>query len=176
MNRVLIAVVLSAAGALAQGCGGDAPSPSPETVTVTVTQSPSTPGASTEVPPEATTTDAPITHTISGTLQLTVDRNPAFPENCKGFEEEGYGDIREGQRVVVLDGSGNTIGLGELADCEFKPLESPEQARGIRFTFTVPDVPEVPFIKLSVGGDQRGEVTYSLDQLAKADWKVELSL
>jgi hypothetical protein len=118
----------------------------------------------------------PRLHELSGTLQLTVNRHPGYPDNCRGFEEEGYGDIHVGQQVVVTDDTGRTVATGELTHCKFSPLESRQQARGLLFRFIVRDVPEANFLKVQVGTGQRGQVTYSLQDLESSQWKLALSL
>jgi hypothetical protein len=112
--------------------------------------------------------------TLQGTLQLTVNRNPKYPENCRGFGEEGYGDIAVGTRVTVTDGSGTTLGVGELEQCEFHPLESPGQARGLRFSFSVSNLPPSDFYRVEVAS--RGSLDFSREELQDQEWEVQLSL
>jgi hypothetical protein len=129
-----------------------------------------------EVPASPPERDEPRLRDLRGTFRLAVDRHPGYPENCRGFEEEGYGDIHVGQQVVVTDDAGRTVATGELTTCKFSPLESREQARGLLFRFVVRDVPEADFLKVQVGTGQRGQVTYSLQDLESSGWKVALSL
>jgi hypothetical protein len=107
---------------------------------------------------------------------LTVPRNPKYPDNCRGFDQEGYGDIHVGQQVVVSDSGGRTVATGELAACQFSPKVSSEDAQGLRFTFAVPDVPETDFLAVAIGSGKRGQVTYSLRDLNKSGWRVSLNL
>jgi hypothetical protein len=109
-------------------------------------------------------------------LQVRVDRDPTYPNNCHGFAEEGLADLHVGQQVVVTDGSGATVALGMLKSCKFALLESPGQARAILFAFVVPDVPEDPFVNVKIGPSGRGAIAYSLAELQQREWKIHLTL
>jgi hypothetical protein len=191
MRRSLLAAVVAVAVVPLSGCGNATGPAAQPTVTVTQTTTAAQPTATvtatttvtvtakvtaTAPPPASPTTAEPARHVLRGTLQLTVNRNPKYPNNCRGFDEEGYGDIHVGQQVVVSDSGGRTVATGELAGCKYWPLESSEQARGLRFTFAVPDVPETDFIAVAIGSGKRGQVTYSLRDLNKSGWRVSLNL
>lgn len=107
-------------------------------------------------------------------MQLTVNRNPGYPNNCRGFPEEGYGDLYVGQQVVVSDSGDRIIATGKLTKCKFSPLESAQQARGILFSFSIPRVPARGFYQVEVG--HRGQVTFSQRDLERSGWKVALNL
>ncbi|MEV7431820.1 hypothetical protein AB0N29_19565 [Nocardioides sp. NPDC092400] len=176
---------LAMLGALAVGAlggwfarGGGDPTNATASATVTVTAEPTDRASADDgaSEPRGAPEDAASRHTIRGTLQLTVNRNPEFKENCTGFEEEGYGDIHVGQQVVVTDGNGTTFATGALTACKFSPLESPQQARGLLFDFTVSDVPAADFYRVQVGTGTRGALTISADDMERNDWKVALNL
>ena len=141
-------------------------------VTVTVTAAP--PRTSTPQSSDPSPASIPARHTLRGTMQVTVDRNPDYPDNCRGFPEEGYGDLHIGQQVVVSDSNGRVIAMGRLTTCKYSPLESRHQARGILFHFSVPDVPARDFYQVEVA--HRGKVTFSEKDLERDGWKVALNL
>lgn len=180
-----VAMVLLLAGCSTQDAG-EAVLPAEATATVTVT---ATATATTTVTAEGETTPpsaepttplaAPetVAHaSLRGTLQLFVNRNPNYLDNCAGFQEEGYGDIHVGQQVVVSGQAGQVLAIGQLTGCKFSPIDGPDQARGILFDFVVKEVPEAPFVKVVVGTGQRGGPTYSWSQLEQAGWNVALTL
>ena len=184
MHRSTVIVSLAICSLLA-GCAaqeaGDAAAPAEATTTVTATVTTTVTAEAGSTPsPQATPSPAVPEEaagvSLRGTLQLFVNRNPNYPDNCAGFPEEGYGDIHVGQQVVVSGQTGQVLALGQLTKCEFSPLEGPDQARGLLFNFVVKDVPESPFVKIDIGTGQRGGPTYSWSQLEQAGWKVDLTL
>ncbi|WP_199237373.1 hypothetical protein [Kribbella antiqua] len=117
------------------------------------------------------TNAVPPKHVLRGTLEmLAVRHNPNYPENCRGYDEEGYSDIHVGQQVVVRDGGGQTVASGKLTGCQFTA------DGGMKFPFVVQDVPEADFIAVEIGAERRGQVTYSLRDLVTSGWHVNLSL
>jgi hypothetical protein len=187
MRRSLLAAVMAVAVVPLSGCGNATRPAAQPTATVTQPKTAAQPTATvtatrtvtvtaTAPPPASPTKAQPARHVLRGTLQVTVNRDPGYPGNCHGFDQEGYGDIHVGQQVVVSDSGGRTIATGELAACKYWPLESSEQARGLRFTFAVPDVPETDFLAVAIGSGKRGQVTYSLRDLNKSGWRVSLNI
>jgi hypothetical protein len=95
---------------------------------------------------------------------------PFQPKNgtlCWG--DEGYKDMTEGTAVVVRDESGTTIAAGRLGVGAYT-----RDGGDCIFEFTIDDVPEAAFYSVEVA--DRGEITYSADELEAADWSVELSV
>lgn len=96
----VLALCAALAGCADSGNEPQASAQPTERVTVTVTATTTTtgvpePSLAPESPSAATSKAAA---TVRGTLQLLVNRNPNYPENCAGFTEEGYGDIHVGQQ------------------------------------------------------------------------------
>jgi hypothetical protein len=146
------------------------------TATTTVTAEAQTTPPSPELTTPPTVPKAADQATLRGTLQLFVNRNPHYPDNCAGFQEEGYGDIHVGQQVVISGQAGQVLAIGQLTGCDFSPMDGPDQARGILFDFEVERVPESPFVKVVVGTGQRGGPTYTWSELEDAGWNVSLTL
>jgi hypothetical protein len=108
-------------------------------------------------------------HTLSGTV-LLVDTTyyGARPgSSCSG--ESGYGDLDGGAQVVLADDRGTTLSTGRLSDGEFDGL-------GCVFNFALEDVTRADFYSLTIAGGQRGQLQYSYEELADADWSVQLSV
>ena len=108
-------------------------------------------------------------HTLSGTV-LLVDSTyyGARPgSRCSG--EGGYGDLDGGAQVVLTDDSGTTLSTGRLSGGEFDGL-------GCVFSFALEDVTRADFYSLAIAGGQRGQLQYSYEELADADWSVQLSV
>lgn len=129
VRYVLAAVVLVLAG-----CGGDGSSQAPE-------------GESSS--PESETLN------VSGSFTLT-DYDTYFQGRCSGTG--GYDDITRGAQVVVRDGDGKTLAIGELGQGRA------EDSFTCAFPFRVESVPAgEAFYSLEVA--HRGEVTYSADDI-----------
>ena len=109
-------------------------------------------------------------HTVSGTV-LVLDAAASYDlepgDECYG--EDGYDDVNDGAQVVIADEDGTTLSTGRLSPGEFDGL-------GCVFSFTLEDVSRADFYALNVAGENRGELQYSYDELAKDDWSVELTL
>lgn len=106
-------------------------------------------------------------HTLSGTV-LLMDSTyyGARPgSSCSG--ESGYGDLDGGAQVVLADDRGTTLSTGRLSDGEF-------DGRGCVFNFALEDVTRADFYGLTIAGGQRGQLQYSYEELADADWSVQL--
>ncbi len=84
---------------------------------------------------------------------------------CSG--ESGYGDLGGGAQVVLADDRGTTLSTGRLSDGEFDGL-------GCVFNFALEDVTRADFYSLTIAGGQRGQLQYSYEELADADWSVQL--
>ena len=128
-------------------------------------------GASEERQSQAgTTTTVEVRKTISGVYTIygssdvieILDSGP-----CRGTG--GYGDIDEGTEVTVTDEAGTVIGNGRLGEGRY--LED-----ACAFRFTIPRVPMAKFYKIQISKEQRGELSYSYEELEAANWTVELEL
>lgn len=151
MRRIRYSLVLMP---LIAGCGGQAATSAP---------------SEEPIPTE-------LSQTISGLFLLRngerVDRDLVNMEveSCRGTG--GYDDIESGLGVVVRDDGGSIIGTGELiSDHEQLALNDLDVCL---YRFEVADLPDAPFYTVEVGN--RGELTYSRDELERADWVVEGNL
>jgi len=91
----------------------------------------------------------------------------------------GYDDIAEGTTVVVKNEKGTLIATGKLGQgglsTDYNGIGSPGwQDVGCTFPFTVTGVPKASIYTVTVSN--RGEQTYSADDLTAKNWNVELSL
>lgn len=89
--------------------------------------------------------------------------------------DDGYDDISENSQVTVTDQSGEVVGVGRLGPGvqtgstgysygDFLNNDSPPPICAFTFEFTVPGGSE--FYNLSVGNNNRGEITYTAEELA----------
>ena len=108
--------------------------------------------------PEATeTTEVRGTLTVP-TVHEVVGNTTIVEPTCEAAP--GYGDVRKGGQVAVLDPEGTIVAIGELG----------EGKSGIgndcTFPFSVPDVPVgEKFYSIDVGNEFRGIHTITEDQL-----------
>jgi hypothetical protein len=98
--------------------------------------------------------------------------------DCEGGSR-GYSDIGPGTDVVVKGGDGQIIGTAQLGDGPSTPMseavDDPTFDGGCIWSTTVKGVPTgEDFYSVSVG--DRGEQTYSEDDLDRADWGLSLEL
>lgn len=138
--------------------------------------------------------------TIKGTFLLadTSGSITGDPENCEG--DGGYSDISGGQSVKVTDGSGDTIGAGTLENIDSadkrerilewwhengfadeddtdKELRDLLDTKGITcFMIFEVDVPKTDFYEIQIGGGDRGNLSYSREELEERDWFVDITI
>ena len=122
----------------------------------------------------ATTTSAATTTTvntqpISGSLSVRGYTN-TDDGSCTG--EGGFDDIREGTQVTVKDGGGAIIGTGRLG-AGIRPGQKGNTLLVCVFEFSVPVPAELPFYTIEIA--DRGELTYSLEELRGLDWDPRLN-
>lgn len=117
---------------------------------------------------------APTTKTINGTFTLArgldtgeydSDNFVEYGGGCGGTG--GYEDIDSGLQVRVSNEAGTVIGTGALGSSAVTP-------NGCTFTFSVPNLPVAKFYKVEVGN--RGELSYSYEEMEAAGWKAEFTL
>lgn len=105
--------------------------------------------------------------TIEGTFTLTdFARIQVTDDGCSGTG--GYDDVQSGMRVLVTDQSGEAVGTGST-----QAMTEGNTVSICRLTFSV-EVPRSDFYTIAVGN--RGELTYSFDELESADWGVAFEL
>ena len=109
-------------------------------------------------------------HTITGDFVL-VESDLSFPSikatgtSCEGTG--GYSDISAGAQVTLRDGDGKTLGTTFL-------LSGTGTVSSCDFTFTIENVPEVPFYSVEIS--HRGQITNSLADMKADGWTFSLSL
>lgn len=104
-------------------------------------------------------------------ITKTIDDGPYFP--C-GEIPGGFEDLTEGAQVKVINGNGDTVGLGELG-AGLVSWES-DKNLGCQFTFEIDGVPtDEKFYEILIA-DRDPSETYSADDLEQADWHVDLTL
>jgi len=112
---------------------------------------------------------SPATHIIEGAMALT-DSDGWYPaqlgDPCTG--QGGYADMTEGAQVVVRDGAGETLAVGNL---EAGRLLKWNQCA---FAFTIEGIPTADFYRIEVA--HRGELTYPAIDLAYREWQVVFTL
>jgi hypothetical protein len=91
------------------------------------------------------------------------------------FADDGYSDISENSQVTVTDGAGEVVGVGRLSPGvqtgssgfsygDFLGSGYRPPICAFSFEFTVPGGSE--FYNLSVGNSNRGDITYTAEELA----------
>jgi hypothetical protein len=119
------------------------------------------------------------THTITGDLLLRQPLPGVMQDlgPCLGIK--GYDDIYGGQTVVVRDGSGTILAVGELGPGEWVEADTPAIDQldfNCRFPISVEAVPSADFYLIVIGGGRRGALTYSFTELDAANWEIHITL
>jgi hypothetical protein len=79
----------------------------------------------------------------------------------------GYGDIRNGTEITVLDAQGTVLAAGQLTHGELSGV-------GAVFSFVISEVPKESLYQVRVA--DRGSVTYSFHQLEDSSWTISPAL
>lgn len=124
----------------------------------------SVPGAS-----EATEGAETVIGVVAIPMSATLFQSAAPGTECAGVSG-GYGDIRGGAQVVVLDGAGSTIGVSSLRAGE--ATDTDPQKCALPFEVEVPS--DADFYEITIS--DRGGPTYSNDDMVAESWTVVLSL
>jgi hypothetical protein len=115
---------------------------------------------------------------ITGTLTLLDNIDNMGLDSTGGCGGDGgYRDINSGLGVVLKDGEAKTIAVGALGPGKLSRASggfSSTATSYCAFSFSLDNVPEVPFYSIEVG--HRGAITYSLAQMTAANWTVSLTL
>jgi predicted porin len=114
---------------------------------------------------------------LTGTFALTDASEISHPLADQGacWGTGGYDDIENGLRVVVTDGSGETLATGQLANATYVQNETYPILGECRFDIEMgTPLPNADFYTVSVG--RRGETTYSHEELADEGWNVAYTL
>lgn len=117
-------------------------------------------------------------NTLRGTLTLTddIERRVSGGEasilttDDECFGTRGYDDIRAGASVVVKNEEGKIIATGNLG----QGIDELGLGYSCVFQITVDDVTDADFYSIAVSN--RGELTYSRQELEGRDWEVSFSL
>lgn len=125
--------------------------------------------------PAAKPTPTPKPFSATGTISVPMDISASLPlQNGKPtignpcIPKGGYSDIDGGAQVIVSDGSGETVAVGELDEGGLQngPSGSAFYQSVCEYPFTVDDVPaRVKFYSVHIGNTNRGEQTYTAAQL-----------
>lgn len=113
---------------------------------------------------------------ITGTFTLT-DSEGFFGTWNSCIGEGGFSDFGPGMNVTVRDGDGSVIGSWSTrsltnADDEAETARSLDTWCIVAFEVELTD--EADFYLINVG--RRGEISFTRDELAAQNWRVELSL
>jgi hypothetical protein len=107
-------------------------------------------------------------HTVEG--EFTLMDPEGYSETFEGggcSGDGGYDDISAGTQVNIRDGSGELLASSSLDVGE-------DMTIACTFPFTVEDVPKADFYSVEVG--DRGDLSFSYDEMVESDWYVSLSL
>ena len=105
--------------------------------------------------------------------ELPGDRDEQLQDGGPCYASEGYDDISEGSQVTVKNAAGEIVGVGSLSAGVQTGSEGYTYRDQLNldpaicffeFSFQVPSGEE--FYSLSVGNDNRGEITYTAEELA----------
>ena len=114
---------------------------------------------------------------LSGTFTLIDSDIAGDWQSCSGTG--GYDDFGPGMDVTVRDGENEIIATGTTENLSSTEDADSEWASGdasyfCTVKFSIDSLPRAEFYSIEVG--HRGDLSYSRDELAEADWNVELSL
>ena len=102
-------------------------------------------------------------HTMSGGITVSqYEGETGVPCETTG----AYSDMSPGRSVTVTDENGEVVGKGQLGT-------GVAAALGCRFPFSL-EVPTRKSYSIEVGN--RGELTYSLEDISQRSWEVEMTL
>lgn len=95
---------------------------------------------------------------------------------CTGDEEDGFGDIDQGTRIVVRDGLDEVIGTASLELGVLGPAETWQEAlvRDCRMLFQVQLSRAADFYTIEVG--DRADFTFSQEELVGNAWTAEVTI
>jgi hypothetical protein len=114
-------------------------------------------------------------HTVVGELRIR-DSYAGFDVDrptCDGHR--GYNDIQAGAEVLISDSEGkilakSVLGPGKPGEADY----TSNRSYTCTFSFEVESTPNADFYQVRIAG--RSGLTYSRDELARANWRVEASL
>ena len=110
------------------------------------------------------------THDITGQLSLYDSSAYSYKSSgssCTGGS--GYDDIQYGTQVVVTNEAGTTVATDALQSGTY-------DGTACTFDFTVHDVPNATYYRISAGRASRSGPQYSYDEIDQQHWSVHLSL
>jgi len=131
------------------------------------THNPQRSSSSTGARTSAAATGSSTSHTISGSFEVIYPTAPAAGTSC--YVPPAWGSESDGDQVVVMDGTGSTLGIGTLTNGTSTGL-----GEGCRFSFSVPSLSDASFYSVLIDGHSGPQ--YSESQLQAQDWNVVLSL
>jgi hypothetical protein len=92
-------------------------------------------------------------------------------QECYGHD--GYSDINGNLTITVKDGTGNILATGKTESGKFQLVGSPAVYQCI-FVFYPITLPKSDFYVVSL--TNRGEMTFSLEDLKSKNWTIEFAL
>jgi hypothetical protein len=125
--------------------------------------------------PAAKPTPTPKPFSATGTISVPMDigaslplqdGKPAIGNPC--IPKGGYSDVDEGAQVIVANGSGETVAVGELdgGGVQNGPAGNAFYQSVCEYPFTVSGIPSgSKFYSVHIGNANRGEQTYTRSQL-----------
>lgn len=125
--------------------------------------------------PAAKPTPTPKPFSATGTITVPMDISASLPlqdgkptigNPC--IPKAGYSDISDGAQVVVANASGETVAVGELGEGGLQngPSGTAFFQSVCEYPLTVSDIPVgSKFYSVHVGNTNRGEQTFTADQL-----------
>lgn len=146
------------------------------------------PAATTDTVPVATTAAPAAGHTIRGTFTVRAVPGSIVGKTTTCAGAHGYDDVRAGMPVTVRDGSDAIVGAGAVrnftsaemgsksigdpfAGVKAEMVRRPERVCALRFSIEASDA---AFYQIEAGN--RGNVTYSRDELERRGWFVALGI
>lgn len=133
---------------------------------MTVTAPPTTEASSASA--SVTTTTAPATHDVRGTLDLTSYSSiESVDHDCTGTG--GYSDLQGGANVVVRDDSGHIVGTGSLGEGS-----GTSESGECKFPWAVHGLTDADFYTVEIAN--RKGPTYSRDQLVAVGWTIAMKI
>jgi hypothetical protein len=131
-------------------------------------------------PSMAPTTPPTATHTLTGSLTITLATGKYFAEGegCSGNsaidQPEDLSGFRTGTRITISDASGKVVATGAFSQGTTSYSGSGQSIKTLCiFTFEVPNIPDSDFYNIAIDGFE-GSVNLSKQELEERNWTLTL--